>query len=64
MLFIYGDNLSVVRESIADGADAGFSVKGGENLHREMVSDLRGVMEREKSPLAVLITLRAPTYYQ
>lgn len=37
------------------------SVKGGENLHRDMVSDLRGVMEREKSPLAVLITLRNPT---
>lgn len=37
------------------------SVKGGENLHRDMVSDLRGVMEREKSPLAVLITLRKPT---
>jgi site-specific DNA-methyltransferase (adenine-specific) len=37
------------------------SVKGGENLHRDMVSDLRGVMEREKSPLAVLITLREPT---
>jgi site-specific DNA-methyltransferase (adenine-specific) len=37
------------------------SVKGGENLHRDMVSDLRGVMEREKSPLAVLITLRSPT---
>ena len=37
------------------------SVKGGENLHRDMVSDLRGVMEREKAPLAVLITLREPT---
>jgi DNA modification methylase len=37
------------------------SVKGGENLHRDMVSDLRGVMEREKSPLAVLVTLRGPT---
>jgi site-specific DNA-methyltransferase (adenine-specific) len=37
------------------------SVKGGENLHRDMVSDLRGVMEREKSPLAVLITLRSQT---
>jgi site-specific DNA-methyltransferase (adenine-specific) len=37
------------------------SVKAGENLHRDMVSDLRGVMEREKAPLAVLITLREPT---
>jgi site-specific DNA-methyltransferase (adenine-specific) len=37
------------------------SVKGGETLHRDMVSDLRGVMEREKSPFAVLIALRNPT---
>ena len=37
------------------------SVKAGDNLHRDMVSDLRGVMEREKAPLAVLLTLRAPT---
>ena len=37
------------------------SVKAGENLHRDMVSDLRGVMEREKAPLAVLMTLREPT---
>jgi Restriction endonuclease len=37
------------------------SVKGGENLHRDMVSDLRGVMEREKAPFAVLMTLREPT---
>ncbi len=26
-----------------------------------MVSDLRGVMERDKAPLAILITLRKPT---
>jgi site-specific DNA-methyltransferase (adenine-specific) len=37
------------------------SVKGGETLHRDMVSDLRGVMEREKAPLAVLIALREAT---
>lgn len=37
------------------------SVKGGENLGVQMVRDLRGVMEREKSPLGVLITLREPT---
>jgi site-specific DNA-methyltransferase (adenine-specific) len=37
------------------------SVKGGDNLHRDMVSDLRGVMERKNAPLAVLITLRKPT---
>ncbi len=37
------------------------SVKGGETLHRDMVSDLRGVMEREKAPFAVFIALRNPT---
>jgi DNA methylase/Restriction endonuclease len=37
------------------------SVKGGETLHVDMVRDLRGVMEREKAPFAVLITLREPT---
>jgi hypothetical protein len=37
------------------------SVKGGETLHRDMVSDLRGVMEREKAPLADLVTLRKAT---
>jgi site-specific DNA-methyltransferase (adenine-specific) len=37
------------------------SVKGGETLHADMVRDLRGAMEREKAPFAVLITLREPT---
>jgi adenine specific DNA methylase Mod len=37
------------------------SVKGGDTLHVDMVRDLRGVIEREKSPFGVLITLRAPT---
>ena len=37
------------------------SVKGGDNLGVQMVRDMRGVIEREKSPLAVLITLRDPT---
>jgi site-specific DNA-methyltransferase (adenine-specific) len=37
------------------------SVKAGESLHVDMVRDLRGVIEREKAPFAVLITLREPT---
>jgi hypothetical protein len=37
------------------------SVKGGETVHRNAVGELRGVMEREKAPLAVLITLREAT---
>jgi DNA modification methylase len=37
------------------------SVKGGETVHRNAVGELRGVVERDKSPLGVLITLREPT---
>ena len=37
------------------------SVKGGEAVHRNAVGELRGVVEREKAPLGVLITLREPT---
>lgn len=37
------------------------SVKGGETVHRNAVGELRGVMERDKAPLAILITLRKPT---
>jgi site-specific DNA-methyltransferase (adenine-specific) len=37
------------------------SVKGGDNLHSNMVDELRGVIEKEKAPLGVLITLREPT---
>ena len=37
------------------------SVKGGGTQHRDMVSDLRGVMERDEAPFALLMTLRDPT---
>ena len=37
------------------------SVKGGETVHRNAVGELRGVVERDKAPLGVLITLRDPT---
>ena len=33
------------------------SVKGGETVHRNAVGELRGVVERDKAPLGVLITL-------
>ena len=36
-------------------------MKGGENLSRNMIGDLSGVMRRERAPLAVLISLREPT---
>jgi site-specific DNA-methyltransferase (adenine-specific) len=37
------------------------SVKGGNNLHSNMVDELLGVVEKEKAPIGVLITLREPT---
>jgi DNA modification methylase len=37
------------------------SVKGGEHVNVAMVRDLKGVLEREKEPVAVLLTLASPT---
>lgn len=37
------------------------SVKGGDSVGVNMVRDLKGVMEREKAPLGVFITLAEPT---
>ena len=37
------------------------SVKGGEHVGVAMVRDLKGVLEREKEPIGVLLTLAAPT---
>jgi hypothetical protein len=37
-----------------------FSVKAG-SLHANYVRDLRGVIEREKAPIGVLITMETPT---
>jgi DNA modification methylase len=37
------------------------SVKGGEHVGVAMVRDLKGVLEREKEPIAVLLTLAPPT---
>jgi adenine specific DNA methylase Mod len=37
------------------------SVKGGDNVGVQMVRDLRGVIEREKAEMGVLISLAAPT---
>jgi DNA modification methylase len=38
-----------------------FSVKAGQNVHVAMVHELRGVVEREKAEIGVLITMRDPT---
>ena len=37
------------------------SVKGGEHVNVAMVRDLVGVLEREKEPIGVLLTLEPPT---
>ena len=37
------------------------SVKGGEHVGVQAVRDLRGVLEREKEPLGILLTLEPPT---
>jgi len=37
------------------------SVKAGANLHRNMVHELRGVVEREGAQMGVLLTMEAPT---
>jgi len=37
------------------------SVKGGEHVNVGMVRDLKGVLDREKEPIAVLLTLAPPT---
>jgi len=37
------------------------SVKGGENVGVSMIRDLKGVLDREKAPIGVFITLANPT---
>ncbi len=37
------------------------SVKGGENVGVTMVRDLKGVLEREKAPIGIFLTLNRPT---
>jgi len=44
-----------------DYARAIVSVKGGDNVSVAMVRDLKGVLEREKEPIGILLTLAPPT---
>jgi site-specific DNA-methyltransferase (adenine-specific) len=37
------------------------SVKGGEHVNVAMLRDLKGVLEREKEPIGILLTLASPT---
>jgi site-specific DNA-methyltransferase (adenine-specific) len=38
------------------------SVKGGEHVGVPMIRDLKGVLDREKAPIGVFLTLAAPTH--
>jgi DNA modification methylase len=48
-------------ENWGDTKQVIFSVKAGKNLHRNMVHELRGVVEREAAAMGVLITMEPPT---
>ncbi len=37
------------------------SVKGGDNVGVPMIRDLKGVLDREKAPIGVFLTLTPPT---
>jgi len=37
------------------------SVKGGDNVGVPMIRDLKGVLDREKAPIGVFLTLAEPT---
>lgn len=37
------------------------SVKGGKNVHRSMIADLKNTVEREKASIGLFITLASPT---
>jgi hypothetical protein len=53
-LYFHVDNSGKTRQII-------FSVKAGQNINVAYVRDLRGVIEREKAAIGVLITMEEPT---
>ncbi len=53
-LYFHVDNSGKTQQII-------FSVKAGQNINVAYVRDLRGVIEREKAAIGVLITMEAPT---
>ena len=55
------DGLIYFRSDAKTTERAVVSVKGGENVGVPMIRDLKGVMEREKAPIGVFLTLAAPT---
>jgi len=55
------DGLIYFRINARNTERAIVSVKGGENIGVPMIRDLKGVLEREKSPIGVFLTLNPPT---
>ncbi len=55
------DGLIYFRSGAKTTERAIVSVKGGENVGVPMIRDLKGVLEREKAPIGVFLTLAVPT---
>jgi DNA modification methylase len=55
------DGLIYFRSDSKTTERAIISVKGGDNVSVPMIRDLKGVLEREKAPIGVLLTLAPPT---
>ena len=55
------DGLIYFRSDAKTTERAIVSVKGGENVGVPMIRDLKGVLEREKAPIGVFLTLASPT---
>lgn len=55
------DGLIYFRSDAKTTERAVVSVKGGENVGVPMVRDLKGVLDRERSPIGVFLTLTEPT---
>lgn len=55
------DGLIYFRSDARTTERAIVSVKGGDNVGVPMVRDLKGVLEREKAPIGVFLTLAQPT---
>ena len=55
------DGLIYFRSDAKTTERAIVSVKGGDNVSVPMIRDLKGVMEREKAPIGIFLTLVPPT---
>ncbi len=56
------DGLIYFRSDAKTTERAVVSVKGGEHVGVPMIRDLKGVLDREKAPIGVFLTLAAPTH--